>query len=100
VGYCEPNSLGGLIMNGVKRVRIFGEEFDVNAQVGVMRSMSAHGDYNDLLHFLKCQDAAAVKKAFIVHGEFNVQQDFQKKLQDAGFKDVYIPAMHQEIDLG
>ncbi|MBS1746723.1 MAG: MBL fold metallo-hydrolase [Bacteroidetes bacterium] len=100
VGYCEPNSLGGLIMNGVKRIRIFGEEFDVNAQVGVMRSMSAHGDYNDLLHFLKCQDASAVKKTFIVHGEFNVQQDFQKKLEDSGLKDVYIPAMHQEIDLG
>ena len=99
VGYCEPNSLGGLLMNGVKRVKIFGEEFNVNADVGVMRSMSAHGDYNDLLHFLNCQQASTVKKVFIVHGEFNVQQDFQKKLNDAGFADVSIPALHSEVNL-
>ena len=99
VGYCEPNSLGGLLMNGAKRVRIFGEEYDVYAEVGVMRSMSAHGDYNDLLHFLKCQEAEVVKKVFIVHGEFKVQQDFQKKLQHAGFRDIIIPAVHQEIIL-
>jgi metallo-beta-lactamase family protein len=99
VGYCEPNSLGGFLMNGAKQVRIFGEEYDVNAQVGVMRSMSAHGDYNDLLHFLKNQQATAVKKVFIVHGEYNVQQDFRKTLQDTGFSDVLIPALHEEIAL-
>lgn len=99
VGYCEPHSLGGFLMNGAKIVRIFGEEYNVQAQVGVMRSMSAHGDYNDLLHFLKCQQSAAVKKIFIVHGEFNVQQDFQKKLQDNGFNEIYIPALHEEADL-
>jgi len=100
VGYCEPHSLGGFLTNGAKMVRIYGEEYDVHADVGVMRSMSAHGDYNDLLHFLKCQKAKDVKKAFIVHGEFNVQQDFQKKLEDAGFKDVSIPALHKEVELG
>jgi metallo-beta-lactamase family protein len=99
VGYCEPNSLAGLLMNGVKRVKIFGEEYDVNAEVGIVRSMSAHGDYNDLLHFLGCQQANEVKKIFVVHGEYNVQQHFQKKLEDAGFKNVVIPALHDEIDL-
>jgi metallo-beta-lactamase family protein len=99
VGYCEPNSLGGQLMKGVKRIRIFGDEYDVNAEVGSMRSMSAHGDYNDLLHFLNCQQPNAVKNVFIVHGEFNVQQDFQKKLNTAGFKNVTIPALHQKINL-
>ncbi|MBV9962521.1 MAG: MBL fold metallo-hydrolase [Parafilimonas sp.] len=99
VGYCEPHSLGGQLMNGAKQVRIFGEEYNVDAEVGVMRSMSAHGDYNDLLHFLKCQQADAVKKVFIVHGEYNVQQDFREKLLQAGFKDVIIPALHEEVEL-
>ena len=99
VGYCEPHSLGGLLMNGAKQVRIFGEEYDVHAAVGIMRSMSAHGDYNDLLHFLKCQQADKVKNVFVVHGEYDVQQDFKLKLEDAGFKNVLIPALHQEIDL-
>jgi metallo-beta-lactamase family protein len=99
VGYCEPNSLGGQLMHGVKEVRIFGEEYNVNAEVGIMRSMSAHGDYNDLLHFLDSQKTELVKKVFIVHGEFSVQQDFQKKLKAKGFADVYIPALHQEFEL-
>jgi metallo-beta-lactamase family protein len=40
-----------------------------------------------------------VKKVFIVHGEFSVQQDFQKKLQAKGFGEVHIPALHQEFEL-
>ncbi len=99
VGYCEPHSLGGQLMNGVKEVRIFGEEYKVQAEVEIMRSMSAHGDYKDLLHFLDCQKTEVVKKVFIVHGEFNVQQDFQEKLQVKGFADVEIPALHQEFEL-
>ena len=99
VGYCEPNSLGGQLMNAAKQVRIFGEEYEVNAEVGIMRSMSAHGDYDDLLHFLNCQQPGAVKKVFIVHGEYNVQQDFEKKLEAAGFKDVSVPALHAQINL-
>lgn len=99
VGYCEPHSLGGQLMNGDKRVRIFGEEYDVNAETGVMRSMSAHGDYNDLLHFLNCQNKESVKKVFIVHGEYNVQQDFKIKLETTGFKDAFVPALHEEVNL-
>jgi metallo-beta-lactamase family protein len=95
VGYCEPNSLGGRLMNGEKSVRIFGEDFNVVAEVGVMRSMSAHGDYNDLCRFLECQNSALIKKLFIVHGEYKVQQEFQKRLLTKGFKTVEVPALHE-----
>ena len=98
-GYCEPHSLGGRLKNGDKEVRIFGQWHQVNAEVGQIRSMSAHGDYNDLLHFLSCQDAAKVKKVFLVHGEPDVQKDFKQKVLDKGFKIVEIPARHQEVVL-
>ena len=96
-GYCEPHSLGGRLKNGDKEVRIFGQWHQVNAEVGQIRSMSAHGDYNDLLHFLNCQDATKVKKVFLVHGEPDVQKDFRQKVLDKGFKNVDIPTRHQEI---
>ena len=96
-GYCEPHSLGGRLKNGDKEVRIFGQWHQVNAEVGQIRSMSAHGDYNDLLHFLNCQDATKVKKVFLVHGEPDVQKDFRQKVLDKGFKNVEIPTRHQEI---
>ena len=99
VGYCEPNSLGGRLMNGSKEVKIFSEFYDVVAEVGSMRSMSAHGDYDDLCQFLSCQNKALVKQIFLVHGEEDVQFDFKSSLQKKGYKDVVIPKMHETFQL-
>jgi metallo-beta-lactamase family protein len=99
VGYCEPHSLGGRLIAGDKEVNIFGIRHEVNAEIGSIRSMSAHGDYEDLSQFLSCQDPRQVKKLFIVHGEYEVQQAFKERLSKKGFMDVEIPALHYEIGL-
>jgi metallo-beta-lactamase family protein len=99
VGYCEPHSLGGRLMAGAKEVNIFGIQHEVHAEVETIRSMSAHGDYQDLTQFLSCQDPQKVKKLFIVHGEYDVQQAFREKLIKKGFRDVEIPELHYEIGL-
>jgi metallo-beta-lactamase family protein len=98
-GYCEPNSLGGRLMSGAKEVGIYGVQHEVHAEVGSMRSMSAHGDYEDLCQWLACQDPRHVKTLFLVHGEFNVQVDFQSRLIKKGFADVQIPERHSEVGL-
>ncbi len=72
----------------------------VNADIGDIQGMSAHGDYNDLLQWLKCQDPKIIKKLFLVHGDYDVQMDFKNRLMSNGFPDVEIPAMHTEVDLG
>ncbi len=100
VGYCDPYSLGGRLMKGEKEVKIFGQMYHVVAEVGSIRSMSAHGDFNDLCQFLSCQDPRKVKTLFIVHGEYEVQQDFQRSLLKKDFLDVQVPRMHQEFGLG
>lgn len=94
-GYCEPRSLGAKLMRGDKQVKIFRQEYDVKASVNAIRSMSAHGDYDDLCQFLACQNKDQVKTLFLVHGEYDVQIDFQQKLRKKGFKDVEIPRRHQ-----
>lgn len=99
VGYCEPYSLGGRLKNGAKEVTIFGDQLDVNASVNVISSMSAHGDYEDLLHWLSCQDADAIKKLFLVHGEYEVQTLFRERLIRKGYRHVVIPDMHDEVTL-
>jgi metallo-beta-lactamase family protein len=98
-GYCEPRSLGGRLMAGEKEVGIYGIKHEVNAEIGAIRSMSAHGDYEDLSQWLACQDKRQVKQLFLVHGEYDVQQDFQKRLIKKGFTDVLIPEQHFEIGL-
>ncbi len=99
-GYCEPRSLGGRLMKGDKEVTIFGIEHEVHAEIGSIRSMSAHGDYEDMSQWLACQDPQAVRKLFLVHGEYEVQQQFQQRLLRKGFLDVEIPEQHYEIGLG
>lgn len=100
VGYCEPQSLGGRLMHGATEVSIFGKRFEVNAEVGVIKSMSAHGDYEDMFQWLACQDPRAVEKMFLVHGDYDVQVNFRDKLVKKGFLDIEIPHQHQQIGLG
>jgi metallo-beta-lactamase family protein len=99
-GYCEPNSLGGRLMAGAKEVSIFGVRHEVHAEIGSIRSMSAHGDYEDLCQWLAGQDPRQVKKMFLVHGEYEVQRAFKDRLLRKGFLDIEIPERHYEIGLG
>lgn len=99
VGYCEPQSLGGKLMRGAKEVSIYGTHHEVKAEVGAIRSMSAHGDYEDLGQWLSCQQSADVKKLFLVHGEYGVQQILRDWLLKKGFKDIEIPERHSVVNL-
>ncbi|MBS1565794.1 MAG: MBL fold metallo-hydrolase [Bacteroidetes bacterium] len=98
-GYCEPHSLGGRLIAGAKEVSIYGVQHEVHAEIGSIRSMSAHGDYEDLSQFLASQDVRQVKKLFLVHGEYDVQLQFKQRLIKKGFMDVEIPEQHYEVGL-
>lgn len=98
-GYCEPDSLGGRLLAGATEVGIFGVKHEVHAEIGQIRSMSAHGDYEDLSQWLACQDPRKVNTLFLVHGDYNVQLDFKERLLKKGFFDVQIPERHFEVGL-
>ncbi|MCW3084341.1 MAG: metallo-beta-lactamase [Bacteroidetes bacterium] len=97
VGYAEPHSLAGKLRAGQKNVTIFGTDHDVNANVVIMDSYSAHGDYQEMIRYLSCQDPAKVKQLFLVHGEYEVQLNYKEKLEAAGFKHIAIPEQGQII---
>lgn len=99
VGYAEPRSLAGKLLAGQHQVWLFGQDYDVVAEIRSIRSMSAHGDYEDLLQFLSGQNPKQVKRLFLVHGEYDVQQAFAKRLHDKGFDQISIPDYHQEFEL-
>jgi metallo-beta-lactamase family protein len=98
-GYCEPRSLGGKLLRGQKEVKIYGAVHEVHAEIGSIRNMSAHGDYEDLCQFVACQDVKKVKKLFLVHGEYEVQQAFKIRLHNKGFENVEIPELHSQHEL-
>lgn len=99
VGYCTPNSLGRHIRDGQKVVKIFGEEYEVNAKIEVIDSYSAHADYSELLRFLSCQDKTKIKKLFLVHGDIDAKISFKEKLYVEGYKDIIIPNKRESFYL-
>ena len=99
VGYASPSSLAGALKRGDKEVRIFGERYPVNAQVEVMESFSAHGDYREMLDFLSCQNPARVKATFLVHGDLDRQLIWKDKLEAAGFANIQIPELKEKVVL-
>ena len=100
VGYCSPTSLGARIQEtGLRFISILGEVHEVNAKIAKIEAFSGHGDYNEMKSFLACQDTSKIKKTFLVHGEYEVQQFYMNELKVAGFHDIEIPGAGQEFDL-
>lgn len=67
-GYQSVSTIGRLIQEGVKKIRIGGEEVDVRAHVTTIFGYSGHKDADALLAFVEdTQDT--IKKVFVVMGE-------------------------------
>jgi metallo-beta-lactamase family protein len=67
-GFQAQNTLGRKLQSGMKRVNIFGDPTDVNAEVLSLDALSGHADRDELLAWL-APIAPTLKKVFLVHGE-------------------------------
>ncbi len=97
VGYCSPDTAGGMLKAGVKELKIFGEIKKVNAKIETMDSFSAHADRKEMVEFLSNQKK--LKKIYLVHGEYRPQQAFKKYLEEAGIGEVIIPDLGDTYDV-
>jgi len=91
VGYCAENTLGRKIIDKEKIVKIFGEEFHLNAEVVVLHSMSAHADADELINYCKKLSIAKIRKTFLVHGDYDQQQLYSERLKEISIRNVEIP---------
>jgi metallo-beta-lactamase family protein len=99
VGYCAPRTLGARITNGEKVVSIFGTKYEVNAAIERIEAFSGHGDYNEMLDFLECQDKSQIGKTFLVHGDYEAQTFYRERMLEKGYSNVEIPAPGDEFEL-
>ncbi|NIP22712.1 MAG: MBL fold metallo-hydrolase, partial [Phycisphaerae bacterium] len=94
VGWQAPHTLGRRIVEKQSKVRIFGEEYMLRAQVATINGLSAHADRSELLEW-----AAHFKKrpqhTYIVHGEEDASHALADGLRNQGFKDVNVPQLGQ-----
>lgn len=95
IGFMAESTLGRRIVEAKDapgtKVKIFGEEYKVNAKVRILNAFSAHADQNELLNYLNKFDKKKLKKLFLIHGEPEQQGILMEKLHAIGFKNIFIP---------
>ena len=94
VGYAARGTLARRIIDGAERVRIYGEEIQVNASIHTIGGFSAHADQAELLAWH--QQTGNPETTFLVHGEPDSMHTFANKLKQTR---VVMPEKGQGFDL-
>ena len=99
VGFQAAGTRGRALSEGARQVRIFGIDYPVRAAVHVIDSFSAHGDYTEILQWLR-GFRQPPRKTFLVHGEPKAAQAMKEHIVStfSGW-DVEIPIYLQSYEL-
>ncbi len=98
VGYQAEGTLGRLLVEGAKTVRIHGEEVTTGAQIEQITGYSGHADQSGLLKWLSGVKEVR-QQIFVVHGEPESADAFAVKLnEELGFRAV-APRMGEVFEL-
>jgi metallo-beta-lactamase family protein len=97
VGHQAVGTRGWRYINGEKWVRIYGQDYDVNARIAHMDALSAHADASQLVEWLS--QSPAPKRTFIVHAEPDAAEVFKGRLQSQLGWSVEIPALGDSVEL-
>ncbi len=98
VGYQAEGTRGRKILDGEKKVRIFGEERDVKCHVVQINALSAHADKSELMRWLG-NFKVAPKNTFITHGELEVARVFSQNITNTYGWNVTIPDLMETFEL-
>ena len=98
VGYQGEGTLGRALLEGVKSVKLFGEEIAVHARIENFQGLSSHADRNHLLAWIQAIQAPKPQHVFVVHGDREVAPFFAKTIQGLGFT-AHAPQYTEVYDL-
>ena len=84
VGFQSPGTLGRRLLDGVEKVKLFGEEIAVKAKIVNFQGLSSHADHDHLVEWIKAFDPKPAH-VFVVHGDEDVAPVFAEELNSLGF---------------
>lgn len=96
VGYQSPGSLGRLLLDGAKSVKLFGEEIAVRARIVNFKGLSSHADRDHLIAWAKQFEDPT--QYFVVHGDAEVAELYAQTLRDQGMA-AHAPDYEEVYDL-
>lgn len=99
IGYCAENTLGWKIREGHEEVPIYGEFYDVHANIEILDSFSGHADHSELMDYYS-EITGPVTKTYLVHGEASrtaiLAEDLRKTYKDREF---FEPVLGEKVEL-
>lgn len=84
VGYQAEGTLGRAIVDGVRKVKIFGEEIAVNAKIYKFEGLSGHADRMGLINWVS-NFKTKPEKILLVHGDKEARESFNELLHSKGY---------------
>lgn len=98
VGYQAEGTLGRLLVDGLKEVKLFNEEISVAAQIDVLPGVSGHADKLGLLDWLKGFEKKP-ELVFVNHGDPEAADSFVDCLKNELGYNAFAPYSGTRFDL-
>lgn len=100
VGFQAEHTLGRRLVEGRPKVKIFGEQYKLKAEVEVIDAFSAHADANDLMEFVQAlNEQKRLERVFVVHGEEEQSQALGERVRQELGVQVEVPVRGQSFTL-
>jgi len=98
VGWQAPYTLGRRLADREKKVNIFGEPYQVRAEISTIGGFSAHAGQTFLEEYAE-RAKETVKQIYLVHGEEDAAGALIEKLAERGMKNISYPERNQEVEI-
>jgi metallo-beta-lactamase family protein len=99
VGYQAQHTLGRRIVEEASPIRIFGEQYELRAEVRSINALSAHADRDEMLDYFERMGPGSVENAFVVHGDPEAADAFATALQHTGMRNVVQPELAVDYEV-
>jgi metallo-beta-lactamase family protein len=98
VGFMAEGTLGRRLVEGEKRVYIHKQPIDVKARVEVLKGLSGHADYFEILYWAR-PIAQAPKRVFVTHGEPSQSEAMAEHFRKESGWNCHIPGLDETVEL-
>lgn len=97
-GFQAPGTRGDALVHGADSVKIHGEYWPVRAEVYNLDSLSAHGDYEEILTWLD-QGSLKPDMVYVTHGEMVASDIMRKRIHERFGWEAEVPELYAEVEV-
>jgi len=92
VGFMAEHTLGKRLVDKEPKVKIFGEKYELRAEVAVFNALSAHADRKELLEYFGRVDGH-IQHAFVVHGDEDQALALAEAMREFNIDKIAVPKL-------